>query len=286
MQPYNRMWVRCISELMHKINAVAHTIVVGGQVLRHAAPRRPSSSDEHTLFDQTGLPPAKPASRLARIVRYEYPALVVPSPAPEDLMPISRLKARCTLLGTFLLLSVGSTARAQQYSTWFFNGNCVDCAMAANTQTYAVSSVLTLQDYIEGSALTASNFVKFTYGGSNLMDPYAVSYEEDQPWVHHYPDLVDPISGALTNGGSQELFLSFGDGLRFELDTYGNWYTCGVHGEAYYGSPCDWQVNADYGNSGGFATRTSTVPEPGTLGLLAAGLGAVGVVSRRRRRAA
>jgi hypothetical protein len=61
---------------------------------------------------------------------------------------------------TLMALALPTPVLAQD-STYDFSGNCADCQNTGN-------GVLTLQNYTPGTALSASNFVSFTYS-SNLL---------------------------------------------------------------------------------------------------------------------
>lgn len=195
------------------------------------------------------------------------------------------LKTMRSAIAGATVMAALSVAAPAQASTWTFTGNCEDCAAAAETSSYLVTGELTLVDYVEGTDLTDANFVSFMYGGSNLLEPYFVTTEFPDPLVeppnYHF---FASISGNLTNGGSQSLVLTFGDGLEFTMDTNGNWFTCGQNGDVYYSVPCSWQVNNDFGNGGLLTTTNNPVPAPAAAALFSVGVGAFGLVRRRRVR--
>jgi len=163
-----------------------------------------------------------------------------------------------------------------------FLGDCADCAAAAGTGSYPVTAHLTLADYVPGTTLDNSNFVRFSYDGSNLLDPYVVTpsggFSDAPPWRHGFYQ----IEGNLVIGGPQTLNLQFGDGLEFTLDApggSGDWFTCGVANGKYYGVPCSWQINHDNGTVGAFV-GSAPVPEP--AGYVLMGLGLLGLAALRR----
>jgi hypothetical protein len=52
-------------------------------------------------------------------------------------------------------------------STFAFSGLCSDCSGS-------VTATLTLANYTQGDPLTATNFIAFTYGGSNLLPGFTI----------------------------------------------------------------------------------------------------------------
>ncbi len=179
-----------------------------------------------------------------------------------------------------MLFGVSSQARAATIPSlngsgaWRFSGNCIDCAAGNGTLLFPVTATLTLKDYTQGVALTNTNFVSFVYDGSNLLYSYAVPI----------PYTFGSLSGNLTAGGTESLFLNFNSGGFLDFNSGGYFYmTTGKTWET-----CDYNcgVAADYGTNGNLRLDgPSTVPEPGTYALLAFGLGTLGVASKFKGRA-
>ncbi len=179
-------------------------------------------------------------------------------------------RTRTAFVIGLMMLGVSSQAHATLAlipgsGVWRFFGNCTDCAgtVFGDVAPYPVTATLTLQNYIQGQTLVNSNFVSFAYGGSNLLLPYTV------PTSFAFVGLT----GNLTNGGVEELRLTFSSGGYFDMRSSRTWSTCAA------GVNCP----LDYGTNGNLVLDT-TVPEPSSYALLAFGLGTLGVASTLKKR--
>ena len=214
---------------------------------------------------------------------------------PLSARPSQALRALAVAAG----LAAGAAGSAQaallvQQSTYYFNANCTDCAVAANSATYGVLGTLVLQNYSAGDAITESNFVSFTYSGSNLIPGFTVNLVDYTVVGGPGPvsSGVYALSGAIPDPlpSAAEFEIGFGDGLGFRSEADGSFYVCGRSATPpeYYAPGCSHVFNNDMG-TGSFSTVNSvvlgpggqgTIPEPGTA--LLAALGLLAAVTRKR----
>ena len=198
-------------------------------------------------------------------------------------------RIRTGIAAAFLMMAAASAAEAQQ-SIWRFTGNCIDCADALELSSYKATATLTLQDYLSGE-LNDNHFVSFVYDGSNLIDEYLVDAQNFGGMAGNL--TASPQSFAIAFGARGFFVLGFGGGGNGELliseptINAGQWATCpdsDVPVESSFS--CSELVPDDFGNNGAFVMDkpTTTVPEPGTYALMAMGLGALTIVTRRRQR--
>ena len=164
-------------------------------------------------------------------------------------------------------------------SVFEFFGVCDDCTL---DNVNGLVAKLTLQDYTPGDAITLGNLVSFEYMGSNIVNPYTVTPDAENPFY------IYNLSGSMTPGTSNNSFLiAYEDGLKFEsspnsLTGLADWYTCGRGANGYYSGTCNIIVNQDFGTGGWFAA----VPEPSSAGLMALGMLGLGVAVAQRKKAA
>lgn len=203
------------------------------------------------------------------------------------------------LLAASLTVGAAPAAQAQDVlSTWFFTGNCIDCAEFADKSAYPVTAKLLLKNYSQqqgGSPLTLANFVSFTYPETNLI-PGGFSVAPNDVWSFS-GDLFATIQRfSLTWDGANRsgyFIMPFESvtatavvddedlsPVAFVPETWG---TCNLTGVDEVCFPRGIRTAQDFGNEGKFTLETSTVPEPSTYALMAMGLVAIGFVSRKRR---
>jgi hypothetical protein len=149
-------------------------------------------------------------------------------------------------------------------TTYEFAANCVDCATHAGTSDYIVHGQLVLTDaYVLGTTILPTEFVSFTYDGSNLYHSFTIDSEDllrifgALPAKLPGPPAVDIVITSKYPFGAP-------GNNTFQINANGTWFL---------GQP------TDFGNEASFA-----VPEPSTWAMLLAGFSALGFAGYRGAR--
>ncbi len=152
-------------------------------------------------------------------------------------------------IGCLLLASIGAARATVTDTTFYFSGVCSDCSGTGQGQ-------LVLQNYNLGDTITSSNFVSFTYDGTNLVPGYQVT------------------------GGQ---YFSVGGQIDAPLPGAEFFYVDPNNGDPYFLSETDgfWCVGNTCGDTGTSSTWAASVPEPATALLL--GVPLLGLRLLRRR---
>lgn len=148
------------------------------------------------------------------------------------------------------LSTPAKAAVAAVEETYTFIGACTDCYNGGGD----IHATLVLEDYTRGRSIETSNFVSFSYSGSDLIPAFTVLPA----------DLTLPLEGVIPKNlpGPAEFHLFFDlPQSNFISSTDGTWY-----------------VDAsDYGTSGTW----SAAPEPATWAMILIGFAGLAYASTR-----
>jgi hypothetical protein len=158
------------------------------------------------------------------------------------------------MLALFLLAGPLSL-QAGTVVTYVFTGQCSDCYEGQGNAT----ATLSLQNYTPGDVIAPGNLVSFTYDGTDMHSAFTITAT----------DALDVNNFGI--GGSIPATLP--------AFAYFNISYSGAGYEQFYSwDDGHWVVGAaDYGTNGTWIGGKDTVPEPGGLFLMTAGLAAIGL---------
>jgi hypothetical protein len=146
-------------------------------------------------------------------------------------------------------------------STFSFFGDCSDCTGQGH-------AMLTLNNYTLGNGITTANFVSLTYAGSNLIGPFTITDADIVADGYISGVIGPPLPGAYN------LFVFDNSNVTHEFISNTAGYWCAGNG-----------CGDDQGLNGVWSVATS-VPEPASMALLAAGVAGLGAIRRKQARAA
>jgi len=159
-------------------------------------------------------------------------------------------------LGISLLAGVGqanATPSPSSTETFTFVGKCSDCSGTGN-------ATLVLSDYTLGTDLLNSNFVSFSYAGTNLQSAFIVTSSD----ISYF---FGKINAALP--GYENVYLQTSS-ITFQSINNGQWCV---------GPDC----GSDQGSLGTWSEAITPAPEPAAIALV--GSSVLGLAAARRRRA-
>ena len=115
------------------------------------------------------------------------------------------------IFGLLLVMALAMTQSSSANSgtiTFNFSGTCTDCSGTATATLVLVGS------YTLGTPITTSNFVSFTYNGTNLTGPF--TYTTSTPGLS--------VTGSMTTiPGRNQFLISNNAGVFFTSGTNGGW---------------------------------------------------------------
>jgi MYXO-CTERM domain-containing protein len=206
---------------------------------------------------------------------------------------------RCLVAAGAATLALAGAQAATPASTppaepwvYTFEGHCFDCAEAAGQERFPVQAELVLSGFGADGLALIDHLVSFSYGGSNLVDPYVVlgpaaspELQAGEPQAYQAFDF----QALFADARNQSVSIYFGpQQMYFDLevvDGEASWATCAPLGGVLSTGTCQIaqvRQDNDFGFEGQFSLVAAPVPEPGAAVLGMAGL--LVLLARRRRR--
>jgi hypothetical protein len=167
-----------------------------------------------------------------------------------------------TLTPAALVIAALASALPASASTisYDFTGACSDCYGGSGN---AYGTLVLSATYTPGSPITTSNFVSFTYDGTNLLGPFTITNSSPDLSVSgSIPSVLPSAATVSIDAVVNETF------LEFNTNTDGAWSVT--------------NPPTDMGTLSSWSAVSTSAPEPGTSGLLGLGLIAALVLGRRR----
>jgi hypothetical protein len=172
-----------------------------------------------------------------------------------------------TPVASILLVIAASAVPARADTiTYDFVGDCADCYNGTGT---ANATLVLSADYTLGSEINSSNFVSFTYDGTNLLAGFTILDDSPGLFIADYSKLPVGLGPAdfyvQANLGEEGFYTDFQS-----MDN-GEW-GAGV---------VNMSVPSDMGTNGTFSS-SSAASEPASIFLLGSALLVVGMAARNR----
>ncbi|HEY1342597.1 MAG TPA: PEP-CTERM sorting domain-containing protein [Bryobacteraceae bacterium] len=160
---------------------------------------------------------------------------------------------RLSAVAALFLLPAGAALAATATTDLFFSGVCSDCASVAH-------ATLTVTGFTPGEVFTLdlSNFVQFSYEGTNIRGPFVIT-PSDNPIVSGSlgPSFPNPYPVSVSTPDTIRAFASQADG---------SWAVSSGQGPDDFGAVSSYSLTA--------------APEPATMAIAAAALLALAVARR------
>lgn len=210
--------------------------------------------------------------------------------ALRSLTTLKRFALALALTGThqFAMADLGVTP-VTGLQTYLFQGNCEDCATSEGSLNFPVTAGLVLNNYAPGQGnFGLDNFVSFSYVDSNLVLPVTWGQSDifsvSGSFSGNPNNLIFAVNLRTKTGSLDDWGVKNSIGYKFFTSSGGNSgdandFNLGYQVTGYTGRP----PSKDFGTGTWSLNITSLVPEPETYAMFLAGLGLLGLSTKRRR---